>query len=140
MAKTMHCDIVSAERQLFSGSVEFLVAPAVEGELGILPGHAPLLTQINQGPVRVVLENGEEEVFFVSGGFLEVQPKMVTILSDTAERADSMDEAEAERAKQKAKEVLEGKSADMDYSRAAATLAEAVAQLRAIQQLKKKGR
>lgn len=140
MAMTVHCDIVSAERQLFSGLVEIVVASGVEGDLGIMPGHAPLLTRLKPGPVRVKKQNGEEEVFYVSGGFLEVQPKLVTVLADTAERAENMDEAAAEQAKQRAKEALEGKNSEMDYSRAAATLAEAVAQLRAIQQLKKKGR
>ena len=140
MAMTVHCDIVSAERQLFSGLVEIVVASGVEGDLGIMPGHAPLLTRLKPGPVRVKKQNGEEEVFYVSGGFLEVQPKLVTVLADTAERADNMDEAAAEQAKQRAKEALEGKNSEMDYSRAAAALAEAVAQLRAIQQLKKKGR
>jgi F-type H+-transporting ATPase subunit epsilon len=138
MAMTVHCDIVSAERQLFSGLVEIVVASGVEGDLGIMPGHAPLLTRLKPGPVRVKKQNGEEEVFYVSGGFLEVQPKLVTVLADTAERAENMDAAEAERAKARAKEALEGKSSEMDYSRAAATLIEAVAQLRAIQQLKNK--
>ena len=140
MAMTVHCDIVSAERQLFSGLVEIVVASGVEGDLGIMPGHAPLLTRLKPGPVRVKKQNGEEEVFYVSGGFLEVQPKLVTVLADTAERAENMDAAEAERAKARAKEALEGKSSEMDYSRAAATLIEAVAQLRAIEQLKKKTR
>lgn len=137
MPKTMHCDVVSAERQMFSGTVEFLVVPATEGDIGVLPGHAPLLTQINQGPVRVILEGGEEKIFFVSGGFLEIQPNSVTVLTDTADRAEALDEASIERAKQTAKEVLEGKNTDMDYSRAAAVLAESIAQLRAIQQLRK---
>ena len=140
MAMTVHCDIVSAERQLYSGLVEMVVAAGVEGDLGVMPGHAPLLTRLKPGPVRVKTQNGDEQVFYVSGGFLEVQPKLVTVLADTAERADNMDEAAAEQAKQRAKEALEGKNSEMDYSRAAATLAEAVAQLRAIQQLKKKGR
>ena len=138
MAMTVHCDIVSAERQLFSGLVEIVVASGVEGDLGIMPGHAPLLTRLKPGPVRVKKQNGEEEVFYVSGGFLEVQPKLVTVLADTAERAENMDAAEAECAKARAKEALEGKSSEIDYSRAAATLIEAVAQLRAIQQLKNK--
>lgn len=118
MAMTVHCDIVSAERQLFSGLVEIVVASGVEGDLGIMPGHAPLLTRLKPGPVRVKKQNGEEEVFYVSGGFLEVQPKLVTVLADTAERAENMDAAEAERAKARAKEALEGKSSEMDYSRA----------------------
>lgn len=135
---TVHCDIVSAERQLFSGLVELIVAHGSEGDLGIMPGHAPLLTRLKPGPVRIVKQNGEEEVYYVNGGFLEVQPKTVTVLADSAERARDMDEAAAEEAKQRAKEALEGKSSEMDYSAAAAQLAESVAQLRAIQQMKKK--
>ncbi|MCU5780957.1 ATP synthase subunit epsilon [Alcanivorax balearicus MACL04] len=137
MAMTVHCDIVSAEKQLFSGLVEMVVAAGVEGDLGVLPGHAPLLTRLKPGPVRVKLQNGEEEVFYVSGGFLEVQPKLVTVLADTAERAQDMDGAQAEQARQRAKEALEGKSSEMDYTRAAAVLAEASARLRTIEQIKK---
>lgn len=137
MAMTVHCDIVSAEKQLFSGLVELVVAAGVEGDLGVMPGHAPLLTRLKPGPVRVKTQNGQEEVFYVSGGFLEVQPKLVTVLADTAVRAQDMDEAEAEQAKQRAKEALEGKNTDMDYTRAAATLAEATARLRTIEQIKK---
>lgn len=137
MAMTVHCDIVSAEKQLFSGLVELVVAAGVEGDLGVMPGHAPLLTRLKPGPVRVKKQNGDEEVFYVSGGFLEVQPKLVTVLADTAERAQDMDGAQAEEAKQHAKEALEGKNADMDYSRAAITLAEASARLRTIEQIKK---
>ena len=128
MAMTVHCDIVSAEKQLFSGLVELVVAAGVEGDLGVMPGHAPLLTRLKPGPVRVKKQNGDEEVFYVSGGFLEVQPKLVTVLADTAERAQDME---------RAKEALEGKNADMDYSRAAITLAEASARLRTIEQIKK---
>ena len=109
MAMTVHCDIVSAEKQLFSGLVELVVAAGVEGDLGVMPGHAPLLTRLKPGPVRVKKQNGDEEVFYVSGGFLEVQPKLVTVLADTAERAQDMDGAQAEEAKQRAKEALEGK-------------------------------
>ncbi|HIK75012.1 MAG: F0F1 ATP synthase subunit epsilon [Alcanivorax sp.] len=137
MAMTVHCDIVSAEKQLFSGLVELVVAAGVEGDLGVMPGHAPLLTRLKPGPVRVKTQNGDEEVFYVSGGFLEVQPKLVTVLADTAERAQDMDGAQAEEARQRAKEALEGKNADMDYSRAAITLAEASARLRTIEQIKK---
>ncbi|HEX5676547.1 MAG TPA: F0F1 ATP synthase subunit epsilon [Alcanivorax sp.] len=137
MAMTVHCDIVSAEKQLFSGLVELVVAAGVEGDLGVMPGHAPLLTRLKPGPVRVKTQNGDEEIFYVSGGFLEVQPKLVTVLADTAERAQDMDGAQAEEAKQRAKEALEGKNADMDYSRAAITLAEASARLRTIEQIKK---
>jgi len=138
MAMTVHCDIVSAEKQLFSGLVEMVVASGSEGDLGIMPGHAPLLTCLNPGPVRIVRQNGEEEVYYVNGGFLEVQPQRVTVLADSAARAHDMDEAAAEEARQRAREALEGKSAEMDYSAAAAQLAESVAQLRAIQQMKKK--
>lgn len=137
MAMTVHCDIVSAERQLYSGLVEMVVAAGVEGDLGVMPGHAPLLTRLKPGPVRVKTQNGEELVFYVSGGFLEVQPKLVTVLADTAERAQDMDAAEAERAKQHAKDALEGKNSEMDYTRAAAALAEATARLRTIEQIKK---
>lgn len=137
MAMTVHCDIVSAEKQLFSGLVELVVAAGVEGDLGVMPGHAPLLTRLKPGPVRVKTQDGAEEVFYVSGGFLEVQPKLVTVLADTAERAQDMDEAEAEQAKQRAKEALEGKSSDMDYTLAAVSLAEATARLRTIEQIKK---
>jgi F-type H+-transporting ATPase subunit epsilon len=139
MVKTMHCDIVSAEQQLYSGRVEMIVAAGVEGDLGILPGHAPLLTRLKPGPVRIVKKVGEDELlYYVTGGFLEVQPDVVTILADTAVRAEDMDAAAAESAKQLAKEALEGQHSEMDYSRAAAQLAEAVAQLRTIEQLKKK--
>ena len=138
MAMTVHCDIVSAEKQLFSGLVEMVVASGSEGDLGIMPGHAPLLTRLNPGPVRIILQSGEEEVYYVNGGFLEVQPRRVTVLADSAARAHDMDEAAAEEARQRAKEALEGKSAEMDYSAAAARLAESVAQLRAIHQMKKK--
>ncbi|MCK0536869.1 F0F1 ATP synthase subunit epsilon [Alcanivorax quisquiliarum] len=138
MSMTVQCDIVSAEKQLFSGLVEMVVASGSEGDLGILPGHAPLLTGLNPGPVRIIKQGGEEEVFYVNGGFVEVQPKVVTVLADAAARAHDMDEAAAEEARQRAKEALEGKNTEMDYSAAAAQLAESVAQLRAIQQMKKK--
>ena len=109
----------------------------MEGDLGVMPGHAPLLTRLKPGPVRIKTQDGNEEVFYVSGGFLEVQPKLVTVLADTADRAQDMDQAEAEQAKQRAKEALEGKNTEMDYTRAAATLAEATARLRTIEQIKK---
>lgn len=138
MAMTVHCDIVSAEESLFSGLVEYVVAAGEEGDLGIWPHHAPLLTRLKPGPVRVKKQNGEEEVFYVSGGFLEVQQQLVTVLADTAERAQNMDEAAAEQAREQAREALEGQKSEMEYSRAAAQLAEALAQLRTIEQLKKK--
>lgn len=138
MAMTVHCDIVSAEKQLFSGAVELLVAAGAEGDLGVMPGHAPLLTSLKPGPVRIVLQGGQEEVFYVNGGFLEVQPKVITVLADAAARAENLDEAAAEEARQRAREALEGKHSDLDYSAASAQLAESLAQLRAIQQMKKK--
>ena len=135
---TVHCDIVSAEESLFGGLVEMVVATGTEGDLGIMPGHAPLLTRLKPGPVRVVKQNGGEEIYYVTGGFLEVQPELVTILADTAVRAEDVDEAAAEQARQKAKEALEGKHSDIDHSHAMAILAESLAQLRTIEQLKKK--
>ncbi|MCG8610360.1 MAG: F0F1 ATP synthase subunit epsilon [Pseudomonadales bacterium] len=138
MGITVHCDIVSAEEEIFSGLVEMVIAAGSEGDIGIAPGHTPLLTQLNPGPIRVIKQGGEEEVYYVSGGFLEVQPSIVTILSDTAQRAADMDEAAAIEAKKEAEKALANQSGDFDYSRAATQLAEAVAQLRAIQQLRNK--
>ena len=138
MAMTVHCDIVSAEEQIFSGLVEMVIAAGSEGDLGITPGHAPLLTSLKPGPVRVIKQGGGEEIYYVSGGFLEVQPNVVTVLSDTALRAGDMDEAAAMEAKREAEKALANQSGDFDYSRAAAELAEAVAQLRTIQQLRNK--
>ena len=134
MAITVQCDIVSAEQEIFSGSVETLVAAGSYGDLGIYPGHAPLLTTLQPGPVRVIKQNGEEEVIFVSGGFLEVQPHRVTVLADTAIRADDLDEAAALEAQKHAQDLLNQQQSDLDYSRATAELAEAVARLRTIQQ------
>ncbi len=138
MAITVHCDIVSAEKSIFSGLVELVVAHGRLGDLGIAPGHAPLLTQLNPGPIRVIKQNGEEEVYYVSGGMLEVQPKVVTVLADTALRADDVDEAAAQQAVEDARRHLENQSAEINYSAAAAQLAEAAAQLRTIQALRKK--
>ncbi|MCP5207844.1 MAG: F0F1 ATP synthase subunit epsilon [Hahellaceae bacterium] len=138
MGITVHCDIVSAEEEIFSGLVEMVIAAGSEGDLGIAPGHTPLMTQLIPGPVRVVKQGGEEEVYYVSGGFLEVQPNIVTILSDTAIRAVDMDEAAALEAKKEAEKALANQTGEFEYSRAATQLAEAVAQLRAIQQLRNK--
>ncbi|HLR17243.1 MAG TPA: F0F1 ATP synthase subunit epsilon [Alcanivoracaceae bacterium] len=138
MAKTLHCEIVSAEEPLFSGAVKMIVATGTEGELGILPGHTPLLTGLKPGPVRVIMADDTEEVFYVNGGYLEVQPKVVTLLADAAARAKDIDEAAAEEARQRALEVIEGKQSELDYTTAATQLAESVAQLRTIRQLKKK--
>ena len=137
MAMTMHCDIVSAERSIFSGLVEMVVAAGSLGDLGIAPGHAPLLTALIPGPVRIVMPGGEEEVFYVSGGFLEVQRGIVTLLADTALRAGDVDEAAALEAKEEAERAMANQEADFEYGRAAAQLAEAAAQLRALRQMRK---
>ena len=137
MAMTMHCDIVSAEKSIFSGLVEMVVAAGSLGDLGIAPGHSPLLTALIPGPVKLILQNGEEEVFYVSGGFLEVQRGVVTLLSDTALRADDLDEAAAQQAVEDAEKAIANQGAEFDYSTAAAQLAEAAAQLRALQKIKR---
>ena len=138
MAATVECDIVSAEQEIFKGQVEMLIATGLLGDLGITPGHAPLLTELKPGPIRLVTVGGEEEVFYVSGGFLEVQPNQVKILADSAMRADDMSEAAAEEARRQAEKVLEKQSGEFDYSRAATQLAEAAAQLRTLQAVRKK--
>lgn len=138
MGISVHCDIVSAEKEIFSGLVEMVIAAGSEGDLGIAPGHTPLLTALNPGPIRVIKQGGEEEVFFVTGGFIEVQPNIVTILSDSAQRAGDMDEAAALQAKEEAEKALHNRTGDFDYSQAASQLAEAAARLRTIQQLRKK--
>lgn len=140
MAMTIHVDVVSAEESIFSGLVEFVALPGEAGELGILPGHMPLMTRIKPGAVRLKLpQQAEEELIFVAGGLLEVQPETVTVLADTAIRGKDLDEAKAAEAKQKAEEAMVNKSSEMDYARAQAELAEAVAQLAAIQRLRKTG-
>ncbi len=135
---TMHCDIVSAEREIFSGTVTMVSVTGSLGELGILPGHAPLLTGIRPGPVQLRLESGEEEVFFASGGFLEVQPGVVTILADTAARAEDLDEAAAVEAREAAERALSEQAADFDFSVAASQLADAMAQQRTLEELRKR--
>ncbi|MSR10817.1 MAG: F0F1 ATP synthase subunit epsilon [Gammaproteobacteria bacterium] len=137
MAMTMHCDIVSAERSIFSGLVEMVVATGSLGDLGIAPGHAPLLTALIPGPVRLIKNGGAEEVFYVSGGFLEVQRGVVTLLADTALRASDVDEAAAQQAMEAAEIAMRDQGAEFQYSAAAAQLAEAAAQLRALRQIKK---
>ena len=136
MSMTIHCDIVSAEQEIFSGLVETLVATGSLGELGINYGHAPLLTDLVPGPIRIVTQSGEEQVYYVSGGFLEVQPGVVSILADTAIRADDVDEAAAEEARQAAEHALANQTGDFDYGRASAQLAEAAAQLRTLQKMR----
>lgn len=138
MAMTIHCDIVSAETDIFSGLVELLVATGTEGVMGVMYGHAPLLTRLEPGPVRIKTQSGEEEIYYVSGGYLEVQPHAVTILADTALRAHDMDEAAALEAKKQAEQALHNTGGDIDYSRAAAQLAEAAAQLRTLQAIRRK--
>ncbi|WP_235040888.1 F0F1 ATP synthase subunit epsilon [Vreelandella profundi] len=138
MANSFTCNIVSAEASIFSGTVEQVIASGMLGDLGILPGHAPLLTELQPGPVRVIHDGGKEENFFVSGGFMEVQPDVVTILADAVSRASDLNEAAAEEARQQALKAFNEKSTELDYTRAAAELAEATAQLRTIQQLRKK--
>ena len=138
MAMTIHVDVVSAEELIFSGLAEFVVLPGEAGELGILPGHMPLMTRIRPGTVRVKLPDQEaEELFFVAGGMLEVQPNMVTVLADTAIRGKDLDEAKALDAKKKAEEAMIDRGAALDYARAQAELAEAIAQLAAIEKLRK---
>lgn len=138
MAMTVHCDIVSAEEEIFSGLVEMVIAAGTEGDVGITYGHAPLLTALQPGPVRVIKQDGTEEVFYVSGGYLEVQPYVVSILADTALRADDMDESSALEAKREAEQALANQNSDFDYTRAATQLAEAAARLRTIQAMRKK--
>ena len=138
MAMTIHVDIVSAERGIFSGAATMVFAPAEMGEVGIAPRHAPMLSRLKPGQVRVHNEQGQEEMFYVSGGMLEVQPHTVTVLADTAERAHDLDEAQALEAKKRAEQMLSDKKADFDYAKAQAELAEAVAQLQTIQKLRKK--
>lgn len=137
MAITVHCDIVSNEEEIFSGLVESITATGTDGELGVQYGHAPLLTPLKPGPVKLLKQNGEEELVFVSGGYLEVQPHLVTILADTATRAADIDEAAVEEARKAAENLIENQSGEFDYSTAAAELAEVSAQLLTLQKLKK---
>jgi F-type H+-transporting ATPase subunit epsilon len=140
MAMTIHCDIVSVEEEIFSGRVTSVTVTGTLGELGVLPGHAPLLTGIRPGPVTLKFDNGEEQVFFASGGFLEVQPSVVTLLTDTAVRAEDIDEAAAVEAQQSAARALEDRTAEIEFSVAAARLAEATARQRTVEELKKRRR
>jgi F-type H+-transporting ATPase subunit epsilon len=140
MSMTLHVDIVSAEAEIFSGTVTMVFAPAEMGEVGIAPRHAPMLTKLKPGEVRVQTQEGEEQSFFVSGGLLEVQPHVVTVLADTAIRAHDLDEAAALEAKERAEQLLSDKQADIDYARAQAELAESMAQLAAIRKLREKSR
>ena len=138
MAHTIKCKIVSAEKALYEGEVQMVIASGELGDLGITPGHAPLITSLKPGPVRLVFEGNEDDLFFVSGGFLEVIPSQVTVLADTAERAENLDEAAALQAQEEAKRLLDEQNSEFDYSRAAVEMAEAVARLRVIEQLRRR--
>jgi F-type H+-transporting ATPase subunit epsilon len=138
MAISVHLDIVSAEGEIFSGLAEMVLATGLLGELGITPGHAPLLTALKPGQVRVIHQGGAEEIFYISGGMLEVQPNIVTVLADTVIRAHDIDEQAALEAKERAEKALAKHDAEFDYSKALTELAEAAAQLQAIRQLRKK--
>jgi F-type H+-transporting ATPase subunit epsilon len=138
MASTIHIDIVSAEAEIFSGPAEMVFAPATMGEVGILPRHTPLLTTLKPGEVRVRHPGGKEETFYVSGGMLEIQPHVVTVLSDTAVRADDVDEAAVLEAKERAERALADRRSDIDEAQARAELIQAAAQLRMIRRLRDK--
>lgn len=138
MAKTVHIDVVSAEASIFSGEAEFVVAPAGAGEVGIYPNHAPMITNIKPGALRIKLaDSNDETVIYISGGILEVQPGMITVLSDTAIRGADLDESKALAAKAAAEEAMKNRTSDIDYAMAQAELAEAVAQIQAIERLRK---
>ncbi|MEI7993380.1 MAG: F0F1 ATP synthase subunit epsilon [Methylococcaceae bacterium] len=139
MNMTVHVDIVSAEKEIFSGLAEMVFAPAELGEVGISPRHAPLITKLNPGEVRVKVNVNESYQFYISGGLLEVQPHLVTILADTAIRAKDIDEAAVLNAKAKAEEALADKSGKVDYATAQSELAQAVMQLRTLDRLRKRG-
>ena len=137
MAKTLHVDIVSAEHAIFSGEAEMIIAPGEAGELGVLPEHAALLTRIKPGTVRIKVPGQDrEEIIYVSGGMMEVQPHVVTVLADTSVRAENLDEAKALEAKRAAEEAISNRTGDMEIAEAQAVLAESVAQLAAIKKLR----
>lgn len=139
MAMTVHVDVVSADEMIFSGLSEVVVVPGMMGELGIYPRHAPLLTRIKPGSVRIKRPDQEDDdMFYVSGGMLEVQPGLVTILADTAIRGKDLDEARALEAKQAAEETMKNRTSDLDYAQAQAELSQAIAQLKVIQQIRKR--
>lgn len=137
MTITTHLDIVSAERQIFSGLVEMVVATGELGEIGLTPGHAPLITVLKPGEIRVTLPGGEQDIYYVQGGMLEVQPHCISVLADVVERAEHLDEAAALAAKANAEAAMINKGAQMDYSVAAIELARAAAQIRAIHKIRK---
>jgi F-type H+-transporting ATPase subunit epsilon len=138
MAMTIHVDVVSAEESIFSGEAEFVAAPARMGEVGIYPRHTPMITPIKPGALRIKLPGeAEEQLIFISGGILEVQPGVITVLADTAIRGHDLDEAKANEAKRAAEELMKTISSDIDYAHAQAELMEAIAQLQAIEKLRK---
>lgn len=137
---SLRLDIVSAEKQIFSGEAQMVFVTGTLGEIGITPGHSQLLTKLKPGYVRAIMPNQEEEIFYVSGGMLEVQPYIVSVLADTAMRADDIDEAAAIVAQEQAQKVLEGQASTIDFVKATAELAEITAQVRAIQRLKKRAK
>jgi F-type H+-transporting ATPase subunit epsilon len=138
MANTVRVDVVSAEEEIFSGDAEFVAAPASAGEVGVYPHHAPMITTIKPGALRIKLpDTAKETLIFISGGMLEVQPGLVTVLADTAIRGHDLDEAKAIAAKEAAEEAMKNRASDLDYAAAQAELAEAVAQIQAIQKLRK---
>lgn len=138
MANSFQCEIVSAEQSIFSGEIERIVAVGAMGDLGILRGHTPLMTELVPGPLRILREEGsEEEIYYVTGGFLEVQPDLVSVLADTAVRAHDLDEAAAEEARKEALKSLNEQQSDLDYTRATVELAEAMAKLRTLDQLRR---
>ena len=138
MASTVLCTIVSAEQEIYSGQVEMVVATGTIGELGIMPGHTPLLTGVKPGPVRLLIEGGNEEIFFASGGYIEVQPGAVTILADTALRADDIDESAALAAQQKAEQEQGDQNPDIDFAKVLADLKEQAAMLRTVRKLRER--
>ncbi|MDA9096721.1 F0F1 ATP synthase subunit epsilon [Methylophilaceae bacterium] len=138
MANTVQIDVVSAEESIFSGEAEFVVAPAKMGEVGIYPNHVPMITTLKSGSLKIKLaDKKEEHLIYVSGGILEVQPGIITVLSDTAIRAKDLDENKAAAAKKAAEEAMKNKKSDIDYAKAQAELAEAMAQIQAIEKLRK---
>lgn len=140
MAATIRVEIVSAEEEIWSGDATMIVAPSDGGEIGIMPRHAPLLARLLPGDIRIQTENGDEELIYVSGGMIEVQPYVVTVLSDSAIRGDELDENAAEEAQKRAEQALKDGGAEIDFNQARVELAQAAAQLRAIQRLKKSGK
>jgi len=134
---TIHVHIVSAESEMFTGEVELLVASGEIGELGIAPNHAPLITRLKPGEVRAILPGGQEQSFYISGGILEVQPKMITVLSDTAIRAKDIDEAKVRKAQEEAQRAIEGRGTEMSLAEAQMVMAQTMAQLQALERLRK---